>query len=167
MKQIIIINGKGGSGKDTVCDIVKKNYKVIVVSSIDCIKDIAAYGGWDRQKDLKGRKLLSDVKSAFTEYNDLPFKKMMLEIEGFLNAKDYQFLFIHIREPEEIKKLVDKYPNIKTLLVRREELNSPYGNRSDDGVENYNYDFVFDNNGTLEDLEKDFITFFNTNFIKE
>ena len=42
-KQIIIINGQGGVGKDTICDIVKKYYGVKIVSSIDMIKAIAIY----------------------------------------------------------------------------------------------------------------------------
>lgn len=166
-KQIIIINGQGGVGKDTICDIVKKHYKIKVVSSIDMIKAIAIYGGWDKQKDLKGRKLLSDLKLAFSEYNDLPFKQMAHEIKIFKNFRDEQFLFIHVREPEEIKKLVSEYPEIKTLLITRGESQLNFGNMADDNVENYDYDFVFENNGELENLENDFMSFFKNKIITE
>jgi len=37
-KQIIIINGQGGVGKDTVCNILKKYYQIRIVSAIDKIK---------------------------------------------------------------------------------------------------------------------------------
>lgn len=166
-KQIIIINGQGGVGKDTICDIVKKHYKIKVVSSIDMIKAIAIYGGWDKQKDLKGRKLLSDIKLAFSEYNDLPFKQMAHEIKIFKNFRDEQFLFIHVREPEEIKKLVSEYPEIKTLLITRGESQLNFGNMSDDNVLNYDYDFVFENNGELENLENDFMDFFNNKVLSD
>lgn len=166
-KQIIIINGQGGVGKDTICDIVKKHYKIKVVSSIDMIKAIAIYGGWDKQKDLKGRKLLSDIKLAFSEYNDLPFKQMAHEIKIFKNFRNEQILFIHVREPEEIKKLVSEYPEIKTLLITRGESQLNFGNMADDNVENYDYDFVFENNGELENLENDFMSFFKNKIITE
>ena len=32
-----------------------------------------------------------------------------------------------------------------------------YGNAADDGVENYSYDYYFDNGGTLEEAERGFI----------
>lgn len=166
-KQIIIINGQGGVGKDTICDIVKKHYKIKVVSSIDMIKAIAIYGGWDKQKDLKGRKLLSDLKLAFSEYNNLPFKQMTHEIKIFKNFRNEQFLFIHVREPDEIKKLVSEYPEIKTLLITRGESQLNFGNMADDNVENYDYDFVFENNGELENLENDFMCFFKDKVITE
>lgn len=166
-KQIIIINGQGGVGKDTICDIVKKHYGVKIVSSIDMIKAIAIYGGWDKQKDLKGRKLLSDIKLAFSEYNDLPFKQMTHEIKIFKNFRNEQILFIHVREPEEIKKLVSEYPEIKTLLIARGESQLSFGNMADDNVLNYDYDFVFENNGELENLENDFMCFFKNKIITE
>ena len=166
-KQIIIINGQGGVGKDTICDIVKKHYGVKIVSSIDMIKAIAIYGGWDKQKDLKGRKLLSDIKLAFSEYNDLPFKQMAHEIKIFKNFRNEQILFIHVREPEEIKKLVSEYPEIKTLLITRGESKLNFGNMADDNVENYDYDFVFENNGELKNLENDFMHFFKNKVITE
>ena len=166
-KRIIIINGQGGVGKDTICDIVKKHYGVKIVSSIDMIKAIAIYGGWDKQKDLKGRKLLSDLKLAFSEYNDLPFKQMTHEIKIFKNFRNEQILFIHVREPEEIKKLVSEYQEIKTLLITRGESQLNFGNMADDNVENYDYDFVFENNGELENLENDFMCFFKDKVITE
>lgn len=165
-KQIIIINGQGGVGKDTICDIVKKHYGTKVVSSIDRIKSIAVYGGWNGQKDLKGRKLLSDIKLAFSEYNDLPFKQMAHEIKIFKDFRKEQILFIHVREPEEIKKLVSEYPEIKTLLITRGQNPYEFGNMADDNVLNYNYDFVFENNGKLENLENDFIEFFKSKMLK-
>ena len=165
-KQIIIINGQGGVGKDTICDIVKKHYGTKVVSSIDIIKAIAIYGGWDGKKDLKGRKLLSDIKLAFSEYNNLPFKRMANEIRIFKKFRDEQILFIHVREPEEIKKLVSEYPEIKTLLITKGHSPSKFGNMGDDNVLDYTYDFVFENNGELENLENDFMEFFEGEMLK-
>ena len=62
MKEIIIINGSGGVGKDTfiaMCDkyTYTKNY-----SSVDEIKCVARQLGWNGGKTEKDRKFLSDLK---------------------------------------------------------------------------------------------------------
>ena len=40
-KIVIIINGVGGAGKDTLCDLASKHYKVKNISAITPIKEIA------------------------------------------------------------------------------------------------------------------------------
>ena len=98
-KRIVIINGKGGVGKDTLCDVIAKKYIVKNVSSITPIKEIARIGGWQGGKENKDRKFLADLKNLFVEYNDLPFVYLKKEMESFLQAKE-EILFVHIREIE-------------------------------------------------------------------
>lgn len=75
MKTVIIINGKGGVDKDTLCDIAAYYYLVKNVSTIDPFKEIARkYAGWNGEKDLKSRKFLSDLKQLFIDYNDTPMR---------------------------------------------------------------------------------------------
>lgn len=157
-KIVIIINGKGGVGKDTLCDFANEVYKVTNISAITPIKNIATNVGWKGEKDQKSRKLLSELKRVFVEYNDLPCQYLVKEYKSFLHS-DSQILFVHIREPEEIDKF-KKYittPCI-TLLVQR-GFSENWGNNSDDNVENYNYDYIYDNNKTLSQTRADFILF--------
>lgn len=53
MKCIIVINGAGGVGKDTLCDFASKYYKTMNVSSVDPIKEAAYILGWKGTKQLK------------------------------------------------------------------------------------------------------------------
>ena len=46
-KAVIVINGAGGVGKDTLCDLAAKHFNVYNVSSITPIKEIASLCGWD------------------------------------------------------------------------------------------------------------------------
>ena len=47
MKQtVIVINGAGGAGKDTLCAIAARHYPTTSVSAVDRIKEIARFGGW-------------------------------------------------------------------------------------------------------------------------
>lgn len=157
-KLVIVINGSGGVGKDTLCELASRHYKVKNVSSITPIKEIAALCGWDGKKDDKSRKFLSDLKLLCVEYNDYPTAWARAQYEDF-KTTDEEVMFVHIREPEEIAKFVRATDGeAKTLLVRGGERmkKTAYGNASDDGVENYAYDYYFMNDGTLDEAEAGF-----------
>ncbi len=158
-KVAIVINGAGGVGKDTLCSLAAKHFKIKNVSSITPIKEIAALCGWDGRKDNKARKFLSDLKNLCVEYNNYPTLWAKDQYDEFL-LSDEQIMFLHIREPEEIEKFVSATGGAaKTLLVRggRRMSNEKYGNVSDDGVENYSYDYYFLNEDTLEVAEREFV----------
>ena len=154
-KAVIVINGAGGVGKDAMCSLAAKHFKVRNISSVDPIKEIARFTGWTGVKDDKARKFLHDLKTITATYNDFPTNWAFDQYKDFLNT-DEEILFVHIREPEEIKKFVDITDGAaKTLLVRGGERmkRSVYGNAADDCVENYSYDYYFMNDKTLEEAE--------------
>lgn len=163
-KTVIVINGQGKSGKDTICRIVGKHYKVKNISSIDPIKRIAEFAGWNGEKDDKSRKMLADLKQVFIEYNNLPLRFVLDEEKKFIESGE-ELMFVHCREKEEIEKIVENVEcNVITLLVRRNDKyyeRRLYGNDADDCVDQYNYDFIYNgNNNTTAELEESFMEFF-------
>lgn len=159
-KLIIIINGKGGSGKDTCVEFVQDAYPKLVfnVSAIDPIKRAAMKIGWAGAKTDKDRKFLADLKALSTEYNDYCTRYILDQIEIF-RVTNQKFMFIHCREPENIRKieLALTYCPIKhvTLLIKRTETeNRTYGNTSDDNVEDFSYDYTFFNSSDNIDMFK-------------
>ena len=161
-KTVIVINGSGGVGKDTLCDMAANRYKVKNVSSIMPIKELAKQCGWNGEKTDKARKFLSDLKALTTEYNNFPTRWIYNEYLDFLNT-DEEVMFVHIREGSEIKKFVDiTEGKALTLLVRggkRFEKRQEYGNASDDLVEEYSYDYYFVNDNPIEVTEALFCDF--------
>lgn len=166
-KHIFIINGSGGVGKDTFVglvstqlnDMLKKFHTVINFSSVDKVKEIAKEIGWDGKKTEKNRKFLSDLKILTSEYCDMPFESMKSKVTEFMKDEESKFLFLHIREPEEIDRVVKEF-GAKTILIIRDTVKHIVSNMADENVFNYYYDFVIDNNGTKEELNskaKDFI----------
>ena len=152
-KQVIIINGTGGSGKDTFVEFCSEFANVTNISSVDKVKEAAKIlVGWNGEKDEKSRKLLVDLKQLSIEYNDFPSKYIKQKYDEFINS-DSNYLFIHIREIDEIEK-IKKMLGAKTLLVRNPRVALITSNNSDGNVYNYNYDFVIENDGTLEDLKQ-------------
>lgn len=162
-KRIIIINGTGGSGKDTFVEFVGEFAKTFNFSSIDKVKEIATQIGWDGGKSEKDRKFLSDLKRLTTEYNDMAFRSVEDAVHLFQESDD-EMMFIHIREPEEIKRAAD-YFNAQTLLIKRENLDNITSNYSDSNVDHYDYDFIIQNT-TLECLREEascFVEYSRTN----
>ena len=160
-KTVIVINGAGGVGKDTLCEFAEKHFRVMNISSITPIKEVAAMCGWKGEKSDKARKFLSDLKALSIEYNDYPTVWATEQYMKFLSS-DFEIMFVHIREAEEIEKFVAATAGkAKTLLIRGGErmTKSVYGNASDDRVENYNYDYYFVNDKSLSEAEKDFVAF--------
>lgn len=157
-KAVIIINGAGGVGKDTLCELAAKYFKVKNISSITPIKEIASLCGWSGKKDDKSRKFLADLKQLTVDYNDYPTRWAADRYHEFL-LSDEEIMFVHIREPEEIAKFVSATENkAKTLLVRggARMRRTVYGNAADDSVENYKYDYYFMNDRTISEAEKNF-----------
>ena len=163
-KLAIVINGGGGAGKDTLCDMAAKHFDVVNVSSIDPIKRIARENGWNGEKDLRSRKFLADLKQLFTEYNDLPTRYILDKYKEFLLGEG-QIFFVHIREGAQIAHFIEEAEKIGkrplSLLVRSKRCESVYGNASDDDVANYSYDYYYDNDLPLDEAENDFCEFLN------
>ena len=125
MKEIVVINGSGGVGKDTFVQFCGEYTSIMNISSVDKVKEAAkVLAGWNGEKDEKSRKFLSDLKELGIEYNDAPFKYISNMAEEFKNS-DKQIMFVHIRECEEIeKKLRKTRKDIKLIKGKDSEYNS-------------------------------------------
>jgi hypothetical protein len=164
-KTTIIINGCGGAGKDTVCGIAAKHYLVANVSSVDPIKQAAAALGWEGGKDARSRRFLADLKQLSADYNGYPTQYLSECHQAFLADEATEIFFAHIREPQQIDLFKKAVGGGVTLLVTRAGVSSHH-NEADDNVENYQYDYYFDNSGDLEGLEERFMALLKT-IIKE
>ena len=161
-KLIVVINGKGGTGKDTLCNSMEEKYKIMNISAIEPIKDIARQHGWNGEKDDKSRRFLAELKRAFVNYNDLPTAYLKNKTDEFMEG-DAEILFVHIREADQIEQYKQAISPNKciTLLVKRDAVdNRPlYGNSADDDVNNYEYDFSFENNLPIAESTAEFCRF--------
>ena len=166
MLKIIIINGYGGSGKDTFVELVKQNTNckhVENISSIDPIKDLAISLGWDQEKNDKNRTMLSELKRVCNFYFGTSDKYVDEKVDEFTNSSDDNsdlfLLFIHVREKEEIRKYMLKYDAI-TLCITRPDIEIPT-NDSDRQVMDFNYKFYVNNDKDIPTLRKKSESFVN------
>lgn len=164
MKRVFVINGSGGSGKDTFVQMVGGYTRVFNFSSIDIVKDAARVLGWSGGKSDKDRKFLSDMKDLAIAYNDAPLHAVLGAVDYFL-LNDANLMFIHIREVSEIEKFLKAVSirnpdlSVQTLIVINPNVDVIQTNKSDSGVFDYNYDLCISNDGGLDDLDVQAKTF--------
>ena len=165
--KIIAINGCPGAGKDLFIKMCQKAHpSVHNLSTVDYVKEVAQMVGWDGKKTEKGRKFLSDLKDAMTEYDDIPFKKVIGKINVVLSSYrrfgqslDDVIFFVHCREPQELKKFVDRF-GARTLLIRRSIAEDKmHSNHADNNVFDFDYDYTYMNEYDLDKLEEDATAF--------
>lgn len=147
--------------KYTQLDVINK----CNIDSIYHIKQIAYECGWNGSKTEKNRKFLSDLKNLLTQWNDFSFKTTCNDIRNrlfcYLNATSMylinnSLIFVHVREPQEIKRYVEKFNtdnNCYTLLIKNPSIPFIYSNSADANIEKYHYNFIVNNNDTLISLQ--------------
>ena len=157
-----IINGRPRSGKDTFVNFCLEELGAFgkLISTVDFVKKIATECGWDGIKDLKNRKFLSDLKDLLTNWGDVPYKKTLQEIDMFKFDLDYWdvsdkgVVFIMCREPKEIERF-ERELNAKSVLIRRASVEfEQQSNHADSEVLNHKYDYIIENNGTIDELKE-------------
>jgi adenylate kinase family enzyme len=162
MKKVIIINGSGGSGKDTFIKIAKELYEIddfeiANVSSIDPIKRaLRKYYGWDgKNKSDEWRRKMVALKETYAK-KDLPTHYLIDKI----NKVKRGIVFLHIREPHEIEKVMTRIEEAHTLHVARPQVSVP-NTKVDMKTTEYRYDTSIVNDGeTEEDLKHQVKDFF-------
>ena len=153
MKKIILINGSGGCGKSTfikLCNFL--NDEVIELSTVDYVKEVATYLGWDGSKTEENRAFLHDLKMVLEKWNDSP---NLNTIKTIMKDKDHLIFFVNVREIESIKKLKSHTFNDSktyTLLIKNSNVLEITSNEADANVNNFEYDYVIDNSGTVGEL---------------
>jgi len=160
--QIVIINGRAGVGKDTFVQFFAHHSDVDVFqwSSIDTVKTAAMdVFDWEGEKDDAGRLFLSDLKAAWIRYSDGPLRELCDKVNYYDRHFGRYVMFAHVREPEEIRKIVDIYAEADRRVVTlqivssRPEIGGTPDNASDLGTGGYNYTYTIDNSGAVDCLE--------------
>lgn len=167
MVKVVVVNGRPGVGKTEFerlcaerCNLSNRmdgfvpgySLRVDITSTVDFVKEVARFCGWDGVKTLENRKFLSDLKDLLTEWNDVPYKMIVEHIKSLPVSQDW-LVFVDCREPAEIQKLKERL-NATTVLIRREEVeNNEVSNHADFDVFYYDYDLTIYNNSDIIHLE--------------
>ena len=152
-KLVFVVNGKPRAGKDTFAMILNRYMDVYKYSAVTKVKEIATLCGWDGQKEERDRKFLHELKMLTSEYSDMSHQDVVNEINKYRNGEIEADVFVvDVREPEDIKRLVEEVGAI-TVFIENDNVPAITSNAADANVENFEYDFVIPNNGTMKEFE--------------
>lgn len=181
--KVFIINGSGGSGKDTFCNYIQKLavkkdplYHVESIYTSTPAKQKAKEMGWKGDKLPMDRRFLSDIKDMLDYWSNATYYYIRQCFDAFYVSNYYNsgyktIYFIHAREAKDIIWIKSFCSNkeipCKSILVKRPNT-SKKGNHADDNVEQYAaYDYTIINDGTLEEFKKKAQDFFKYDIEKE
>ncbi|CAG1771985.1 hypothetical protein BAC3_02232 [uncultured bacterium] len=154
MKRVFVINGAAGTGKDTFINLTRElfagNVNVATYSSVDEVKQwLKDNEGWDGiTKDASIRFRMHEIKQMMVADNNRPTRYLL---EKIAQTEDNSIVFLHIREPEEIAKLLQEYPEAQTIHIDREGIER-FDNPADSRTAQFIYDYYVTNPGN--DIEQ-------------
>lgn len=168
---VVIINGAPQAGKDTFVNYCTRycntmEYaRVINISSVDIHKQVLKGLGWngiDKSQDV--RDMLCQMKEfSINVGNDMPTRYMVNKILKLMYEQDDYIVFCHVREKEEIDKLVKSLDGLhhigikyRTLYIDRHMEDQMCTNDADISAaycDKNDYMDLIINNGTLDELQ--------------
>ena len=168
VKKIFLISGKAESGKDSFYNIaigmLPRNASYARLSFGDEVKNVAYTAfNWDGKKNEKGRRLLQWLGDGAREYNKDIWIDKTMERFGILRHGLESYVFVtDCRYPNEIKKAKEcgerwGYEVITVRVNRPNHISkltpSQLLNTSEVALDNADFDYVVENDGTLKDYE--------------
>lgn len=155
MKKILIINGSGGVGKDTFVNALRDFAEVTHISIVEPTKNLARQIGWNGGKSERDRKFLSDLKMLIDDYNDYNYGYISNIVRNYLDTPSdgINLLCIDMRERPQIERAKEEF-EAETVLVKRDSVQHITSNVADAGVFDMEYNYIIENDGTIEDLTR-------------
>ncbi len=154
MKKVYVINGPAGTGKDTFIhifgELLAGKLHVATYSAVDEVKQyLREQEDWDGvTKDAYWRNRMYEVKMQMVADNDRPTRYLL---ESVYNAPDDSVIFLHIREPQEILKVLAALPEAETIHLDSERV-ARFDNPADAQTNDFIYTHYLRNDGTVDEF---------------
>jgi dephospho-CoA kinase len=171
MAKVILISGKARHGKNAfaelLADELKKNGDSVVIDAFaKYIKGfLTSYYGWDgitKSEDVRQKlqQLGTEVIKEKLNYKYFHSQRLAQDFQIVENDFDY-FLVPDTRFEDEIYLMKSMFPNkVITVRVQRDGITGgltkdQLQHKSETALDNFTFDWMVRNNGTLEDLQKE------------
>lgn len=162
---IICISGKAQNGKDTSAGFIREVLKsqgkrVLIAHYGDYVKYIAkTYFNWDGNKDEYGRTLLQYIGTdVIRKQRPNYWVESVIDIVTFFSEQWDYVLIPDCRFPNEYEEVLKAGFPTFLLRVVRDNFKSPLTEEqqrhiSETAFDDYDYSYIIENNGTLENLK--------------
>lgn len=165
MKNVILICGRAGSGKDTVAQMLKSFInndlvpvnKCVVISNAQGVKDVATkYFNWNGEKDTEGRDLLINITNFgysinknFWELKTMEMLTEAMKLQPFTNT----LIIPDFRYEVTYDFFSQIALNIKVIKVVNSRVGITHDDKSERDFEGFPVDYTVFNNGSMIDLK--------------
>lgn len=163
MKTVIVVNGYPRAGKDTAVDFMRAwllNGRVsnTAYSAIDVVRVMLGSRDIDLSaKTPADRKLLATVGDAMQEHSQFITNMAFSAIKWFFHAIPTGVFFLHMREPDRIEIMRQHCEAIGVRLIKvcviSDLAEKVFSNTADANVDQIEYDWIIDNNASVEELD--------------
>ena len=155
MKKVIIINGYAGAGKDAFIDFCEECTLATRLWTSTPAKVALTALGWD---GVEKTASIRYVLQKLIEIGECMFNSTQNYLDVELANIDDGLVFIHCREHKKIDAFKGRY-NASTLFIDNRKAQdaalAQFQNPSDiANLEEYDYDTIINNNGSLAELKK-------------
>ena len=175
--KIIMISGKSQSGKDAIAkilekDLKEKGYSVLTIHFADLVKFYAKqYYNWNGEKDHDGRALLQMIgttimRSRYPTYWAEIVAKFIDAVEElncfqivlipdwrFINEYETVYDYAKKLNQEVITIRINRYNKDGSLYINPQMNEQQASHISECELDNFAFNWVIENKGTLEDLK--------------
>ena len=161
IKKVVLLNGKAGSGKNTVAKMLRKYSKeeCVIIENASEVKHLAnTYFHWDGVKNSKGRQLLVNITEAGYSYNPYFWDKKTYE-RALIEANNKVLIIPDWRYASTYLYHQNKGYPVVTVQVKRPGLPTDilgFGSKvlkTEHSLDDFYFHYYIDNVGTLQMLE--------------
>jgi len=171
MREIILISGKAQHGKNAFADLLENElenngYKIVVDAFAKYIKgylkDYYEWDGLNKNEFVRSKLQWLGTERIKEDLNYKCFHAKRLSEDFNIIQDDFDYFIVpDTRFEDEIFIMKSMFPN-KVISVRIERDGFTGGlteeqlrHKSETGLDNFKFDVVIKNNGTLEDLKNE------------
>lgn len=161
--KIIILSGKARSGKNVVSELLEEKLieKEKNATSISYAFYLKIYAKkiikWDLSEDTKPRSFLQSIGDLVKDIdNNFLIRRLLEDIEVYNNYYD-TLIITDARFKNEIEEIKKRYDTVVINVFRNNSdlTETQKSHNTETSLDDYNeYDYVIDNNGTLEELKE-------------
>lgn len=162
---MVIINGLSNSGKNTFCEFCGDIIYTKSLSAVDVVRKASQlFDLADTKNKVRDRNFMGELLTLVDKYNDHSFCYIEKQYNSFREHVNYALndeefiVFVHSRDPKKIDRLKEKF-SATTVLFLNPNIDIDPKNIPDKDVMNYEYDYIIENNGTLQELQEKALNF--------
>lgn len=176
---IIMLAGKAGSGKDTLANYLIDKYSYTRYAFADYLKKKVSYKyniPIDKLHTQEGKRSNIEINGSVYKLRDLLIKEALdkrMDNENYWvnivlkeiknnDIRQNNIVISDFRYPNEYYTLNRYFSNITTINIIR-EISENIDDKSETSLDNFLFDYIIENNDTIENLYNHFDNIINKN----